>query len=582
MSILERKQYFSLTSPVRNRISNGTSRRLAALAISGLILTAIISAFTLRAEALSSSAESEAQAIHDAAVAIRQATDGAREMKLIIDEILHELNRPGAQATGQVRGFEERLEALQREARSAHTMREALRADALENSPDDREARRSLRTFHELDQRLRRLDETLERVGKSLEELQSRMREPEPPQREEPSTTTTTQPVAPQTAVQPSLEKETKPIDLSGIWLSKKEEWNIRHNPQDGTIAIFDPVPRLPGRYLEFKGFVKDDTVTASCRITEPDLLNPKLPQKIRQQDAAAQPIWRLKLHLTKDGKLEGAKETHHLWWDKKTLKINRREPQFKKITLVRKESRAVPATPAEEPGIEKKQGAKSPPEPDEEELERLRRQVALEKERLVNVRRAAEERLQRAQDAQRRMQEAIGRYKRELQREREAEAQYNEEEVERLRQLREDLRGMEINLEERFEEEYDRLMGIVNERVSRTGRDEQTIIEEMRQAGELRQFERLWGEVSGVEDDIHFSLPRRLYDLEAPLREAQQGRAQAEEALESAELELSNAERSDDEGWDEYYRVDGDLYRAERAHEEAVRRAQGASRASP
>lgn len=327
------------------------------------ILDFILLGLAQPAQALSPAAQAEAQAIREVATTIRQTEERSRNLKSQVDAILRNLERRGAQARGNVPGWERLLNDLRSEAARVREARAALRSDAIDRESGTREATTALRTLRDLDQRLRRLNEVIAGTAQSLDKLQSRMREPEPPRAETPAPAP--QRVKPQTSKQPPLEKETKQVDLSGAWIEGSEEWQIKHNPQDGTIIILDPVKHLPGRYLEFKGSVKGATITASYQVTDPEVVNPQLPQKVREQDVARRPTWRLKLQLTEEGKLEGSREVNRLSWNKKTLKITQTRPELNKVMLLRKPlevtrnetflpqpSRPVASSPAQSRGI--------------------------------------------------------------------------------------------------------------------------------------------------------------------------------------------------------------------------------------
>lgn len=141
--------------------------------------------------------------------------------------------------------------------------------------------------------------------------------------------------------------------DLSGIWIKDGKEWRIKHNPQDGKIAILGPIKHLPGQYYEFAGTVKGNTVVATYRATDLNVLNPEVPEKVRQQDIRRPPVWTLTLKITRKGTLEGTSEMQHIYWDRKTLKITKVEPEIRKIALRKKVAT---------------QGRKSPPEDQFEE----------------------------------------------------------------------------------------------------------------------------------------------------------------------------------------------------------------------
>lgn len=308
--------------------------------ISGSILTGTVSTLLL-AFALSGVAQpaETGDPTREIAATIRQTESRARTLKTQIDEVLRNLERPGAQARGNVPGWERSLQDLRAEAAQTgqrlSLLESAAHAVATLKGADAKEVESMRLRFRELDRRLQRLNETIARTERSLQELQREMQEPDAPPAAEQAT-------APQPKTAPrASEKIKKEPDLSGTWLFGEEEWKITHNPQDGTITLLDPVKHLPGRYLEFKGSVKGTTVTASYQVTDPEVTNPKLPPKVRQQDAARRPMWRLKFQLTKEGKLQGTREVSRLSWNKKTFKITQVRPELKEVVLVRKRPEA-------------------------------------------------------------------------------------------------------------------------------------------------------------------------------------------------------------------------------------------------
>lgn len=65
-----------------------------------------LAALAQPADALSTAAEAEGRAIREAATTIRQTEEQARGLKTQIDEVLRNLERPGAQARSNVPGWE--------------------------------------------------------------------------------------------------------------------------------------------------------------------------------------------------------------------------------------------------------------------------------------------------------------------------------------------------------------------------------------------------------------------------------------------------------------------------------------------
>lgn len=233
-------------------------------AISTLLLAFVLSGVAQPAET--------GDPTREIATTIRQTESRARTLKTQIDEVLRNLERPGAQARGNVAGWERSLQDLRAEAAQTgqrlSLLESAAHAVATLKGADAKEVESMRLRFRELDRRLQRLNETIARTERSLQELQREMQEPDAPPAAEQAT-------APQPKTAPrASEKIKKEPDLSGTWLFGEEEWKITHNPQDGTITLLDPVKHLPGRYLEFKGSVKGTTVTASYQVTDPEVIN--------------------------------------------------------------------------------------------------------------------------------------------------------------------------------------------------------------------------------------------------------------------------------------------------------------------
>lgn len=499
---------------------------------------------------------------------IRQTESRARTLKTQIDELLRNLERPGAQARGSVPGWERLLKDLRAEAALARTglslLESATHAAAAVKEVNEKELEQTRRRFRELDRRLQRLNDTIVRTERSLQELQERLREPEPPRAEE-------RPASPR-----ALGKATKatPIvqDLSGTWLVGTEEWSITHNVQNGTITILNPHRTAAGRHDEYVGTVKGSAIVAKHRVSATSDLSPKMPGKVRTEVARRGSTWTLRLQIAKDGeRLEGSHDHQTISYSEKSLKIVKITPTTKKVALTKKPP--IVKGPPEPEG----QASDRPP-PSQEDIELLRRHAAM-------LRDIAEQWLQKAKEATRQTEEVerrIEQVRHSARRYQDLLSLYNSmlailERPETL-ERRDDLEGIRKQLERWRREERSRLARIIDERRAATGASRAAIEAEMRQAGEYRDLE-------GLEERIR----RARRDTDDEWREFYRGMAEgARRDLDRAdsdaagwEASLRRAEDDEEALWNTYHDAQADAARARKAAAEAARRAQGSSRPS-
>jgi hypothetical protein len=305
------------------------------------------------AEALLPAARTELRAVSDVATTIRQTEARTATLGAQVEDVLRNLDRPGARARGEVRGWDRVVNDLRSEAARARSARAQLGTDALRAEPAGSRPARALRTVQDLDRRLERLDASIGRAERALRTLERRMREPRPADAPPPPTAT-----APPTA--PSA-----PMDLSGVWLRGKEEWQIKPGRDPNSVVLLDPHRDGVG-FDEYTGTAAPTKLRATHRVGAYSDVNRALPAKVRDQVLARGLAFTLDLQVASGGDLlQGTFKGAQVTYDSKTLKVSRIEPRDTKITLVRRGSertRAEPFLPQPHPRRSGAIGPTAPP----------------------------------------------------------------------------------------------------------------------------------------------------------------------------------------------------------------------------
>lgn len=265
--------------------------------------------------AVSLPASQQLNIIDHVIIGIQDVSKEARALREQIDQSLNRIGSSDLDIEKSTRDWQALLSGLKSRVSEIKRMTEMIHVDVLTAEKDDPYVAEALRQYDNLGQDMYDMQAQVEAAENSLREFQRRAAR---------------------------IEKAVKPINLTGVWIEKgrNKRWQVRHDPETGNITILEPVGQVAGlfpRYAEYNGSVSGKVITATCRLSDPDLLNRKLPLKVRLEHIRTNPEWTLNLRIKNSDSLSGEKHGEIISYSKSTQKITEVNPAIKEVLLERR-----------------------------------------------------------------------------------------------------------------------------------------------------------------------------------------------------------------------------------------------------